>query len=367
MKKIKVLSLVCMLGICGLFAGANSKKAAALGDKLTAGQMKGATVCDYKQASIKWDSVTEDKLFKLELKTPGIVNTSVTKVKSNSIGLLAIDFTMYDAKGNRMVYNRTETKEQLTGYWNIGLGAGTYYLNFQPRYGSLWCSGTTSNYKITFTPNNYTERELNNTGDAANLISTDVVITGFLGDGFSNISDTKDKGDYYKVLLQKGKAYRFVASGIDKSSQTCIKQVWDNKASIGGYGIAHPGEYFVASKTDYYYVGVYNYGNEQEKYNFMVQSVRVPIPVLAKVTKGKASFKANWNQVNCSGYQVQYSLKKNMSKAKTKTISGAKTINATIKKLKKKKKYYVRVRAYISVGKTKVYSGWSEIKNVKTK
>ena len=36
-------------------------------------------------------------------------------------------------------------------------------------------------------------------------------------------------------------------------------------------------------------------------------------------------------------------------------------------KLKKKKKYYVRVRAYKSVSGKKVYGAWSKVKTVKTK
>ena len=38
-----------------------------------------------------------------------------------------------------------------------------------------------------------------------------------------------------------------------------------------------------------------------------------------------------------------------------------------ISKLKKKKKYYVRVRAYKSVSGKKVYGAWSKVKTVKTK
>ena len=39
----------------------------------------------------------------------------------------------------------------------------------------------------------------------------------------------------------------------------------------------------------------------------------------------------------------------------------------TVKKLKSKKKYYVRVRSYKIVNGKKVYGKWSEVKAVKTK
>ena len=68
-----------------------------------------------------------------------------------------------------------------------------------------------------------------------------------------------------------------------------------------------------------------------------------------------------------SGYQIQYSEKPNFSKSKIKKVSGYKKTSVTIKKLKSKKKYYVRIRTYIIVNGKKRYSGWSKIKSQKTK
>ena len=64
-----------------------------------------------------------------------------------------------------------------------------------------------------------------------------------------------------------------------------------------------------------------------------------------------------------TGYQVQYSLKKNFKGAKSKII---KKVKVTLSKLKKKT-YYVRVRAYkISNGK-KVYGAFSKVVKIKIK
>ena len=54
-------------------------------------------------------------------------------------------------------------------------------------------------------------------------------------------------------------------------------------------------------------------------------------------------------------------------KAKKATIKSYKTTKTTLKKLSSKKTYYVRVRTYKTVGKTKYYSGWSTVKYKKTK
>lgn len=53
-----------------------------------------------------------------------------------------------------------------------------------------------------------------------------------------------------------------------------------------------------------------------------------------------------------------------MKGAKTKTVKAS---SKTIKGLKSKKTYYVRVRAYKQVGKQKAYSSWSSKKKVRTK
>ena len=67
------------------------------------------------------------------------------------------------------------------------------------------------------------------------------------------------------------------------------------------------------------------------------------------------------------GHAVQLVAAVTPSDAKTKTVNGYKKNKITIKKLKSKKKYYVRVRTILKIrGKTS-YSKWSKIKTVKTK
>ena len=71
------------------------------------------------------------------------------------------------------------------------------------------------------------------------------------------------------------------------------------------------------------------------------------------------------NQV--TGYQLRYSLKSNMSKAKTVTVKGASSAKKILKSLKSKKKYYVQVRTYKKVGSATAYSSWSAKKSAKVK
>ena len=85
----------------------------------------------------------------------------------------------------------------------------------------------------------------------------------------------------------------------------------------------------------------------------------------------KKTIIVKWKTVTgAKGYEIQYSLGKKFptgNKTKTKTVKSAKKTSLTIKKLKKGKTYYVRVRAYNLDGKKKVYSAWSTKKKVKIK
>ena len=94
---------------------------------------------------------------------------------------------------------------------------------------------------------------------------------------------------------------------------------------------------------------------------------------ISSVSAGSKKFTVKWKKqaTQTTGYQIQYSTSSKFSKAKTVTVGKNSTTSKAIKKLKGKKKYYVRVRTYKTVkinGKaTKIYSSWSKAKSVTTK
>ncbi len=90
---------------------------------------------------------------------------------------------------------------------------------------------------------------------------------------------------------------------------------------------------------------------------------------LTKVSATKKAFTAKWKKGSeISGYEIQYSTSRKFSKSatKTKTVKKTKT-KLKVAKLKARKKYYVRIRTYKKIGKTKYVSAWSGNKTVKTK
>lgn len=100
-------------------------------------------------------------------------------------------------------------------------------------------------------------------------------------------------------------------------------------------------------------------------------NVKLSKPALkvGKTTKNKA--KVTWKKINkATGYEIQYTTKGFGNKKATKTvkISKAKATSAQLKKLTKKTKYKVRIRAvYSKAGYQTVTSKWSATKTVKTK
>ncbi|MDE8701488.1 fibronectin type III domain-containing protein [Adlercreutzia equolifaciens] len=131
----------------------------------------------------------------------------------------------------------------------------------------------------------------------------------------------------------------------------------------------------IIGMNDITVVGIGKYTGEKDA----IFRVRPSKLSLSKVTAAKKSFTAKWKSTvadqewEVSGYQVRYSTSSSMKNAKVKTIRNCYKTSLKVSGLKKGKKYYVQVRAYISEydyekGKAaNLYSDWSKAKSVKVK
>ena len=89
---------------------------------------------------------------------------------------------------------------------------------------------------------------------------------------------------------------------------------------------------------------------------------------IKSIKKAKKSLKIAWKKIEgVTGYQIQYSISSKFKKAKKITIKKVEITSKIIKKLKAKKKYYVRIRSYLTVNGKKKYSNWSKKKSQNTK
>lgn len=97
-----------------------------------------------------------------------------------------------------------------------------------------------------------------------------------------------------------------------------------------------------------------------------------PAKTTVKLSKAKkTSLKVSWKKVaKATSYEVQYATSKKFKGSKTVKVS-SKSSSKVLTKLKKNKKYYVRVRAVRTVKvdnkNTTLRASWSSAKNLKTK
>lgn len=87
---------------------------------------------------------------------------------------------------------------------------------------------------------------------------------------------------------------------------------------------------------------------------------------IKKIKAGKKKVKLTIKKINnVKGYLIQYGTNSKFKKYRKKFVNKT---TVTIKKLKSKKKYYFRVKGYITYGNEKYYSKkWSKVKKVKVK
>lgn len=170
----------------------------------------------------------------------------------------------------------------------------------------------------------------------------------------------------YKVSTVKLSGTKYTYNGKTKKPSVTVKDSAGNKLKEGT-------DYTVTYASGRKNVGTYKVTVKLKgKYSGTKVLTFQIVPKAASINKLTAKKKAltvklNRQTVQSSGYQIQYSTSKTFKSYKTATITSNKTSTKTISGLKAKTTYYVRVRTYKTVNKTKIYSNWSSTKSMKTK
>ena len=85
-------------------------------------------------------------------------------------------------------------------------------------------------------------------------------------------------------------------------------------------------------------------------------------------TPAKGKLRAIWKtKSGVKGYQIQYGTRSSFRGAKTYTLTKNTYNGVNVSRLKSKKVYYFRVRAYNKVGTKTAYGPWSNVRKVKVK
>lgn len=175
--------------------------------------------------------------------------------------------------------------------------------------------------------------------------------------------------EYYYYARPKLSATTYTYDGKVKKPAVIMKDVKGNVIDSSNYTISYAsgrkqiGEYSVKVKFKNNYSGTYTM-----KFKIVPKGTS-----LKKLTKGKKKIAVSWKKQSSqtSGYRLQVATNSSFKNAKYYKITNTKTTKQVIKKLKSKKKYYVRIQTYKKVkgksGSTYYYSKWSAAKSVKTK
>jgi hypothetical protein len=162
-----------------------------------------------------------------------------------------------------------------------------------------------------------------------------------------------------------------VAGSQERTCSACNKI---EKKSIAAKGHKWKSAYTVDKKATYAAAGSKSIhcsacNAKKPKSVVSIPKLKVKAVTLICVKAVKRGFTAKWTKGSgINGYEMQYALNKKFTKSKkTIVIKKPGTISKKVTKLRAKKKYYVRIRAYKIVNKKKYYSAWSKIKTVTTK
>ena len=192
--------------------------------------------------------------------------------------------------------------------------------------------------------------------------------------GIGNYSGSISKT--YIILPEK-----IASVSIKKDSATSAVISWSAASKVSGYEIlkfdsaknAYVHLAYVASNqtsykvsslknsTAYYYqIRAYKTVSDKNYYgetgNTVFTFIKPGKVKLTSVTLSKTTLNVEWKKVNCSGYEITYTTDSKFKKGlKTVKIKNPKTVKKAIKKLKKNKKYYVKVRAYTNYNGVRYY------------
>lgn len=150
----------------------------------------------------------------------------------------------------------------------------------------------------------------------------------------------------------------FVYDGAEKKPQVTIEGV-----SEENYVVSYKDNVKVGTGT-VVITGVGDVAGEIEV-EFEITHDRPDRVLLKSPTTGKTHYvKARWYKEDCDGYQIRYATNSSFKSAKSIYVKDGDVASKMIKKLKKGKRYYVKVRAYNLYEGKRVYGAWSKYKSV---
>ena len=329
-------------------------------------------------------------------------NYDTYKYELSGAGCVTLNMTSYmkyycikifNSDGKEIWYTEYNEWTASVGYrrdtYNLYLEKGTYYMQINGyRYGTS--SKSTGKYVVgtAFKLSDVSFDNDDNSFAAAKSISWNTTYTGQIS--------INDDFDTYKFVVTSGRKVPITITSY--MQYYCIKifdadgkQLWYTDYNKWNGNVSYRKDTYsdltLSAGTYYMQINGYQYGTSNKStgtYKFSIgteapaqttteKTVKTPAQTITKpakvtgvsVTAKRKGLKIKWKKISgVSGYQICYSTSSKFNKKKTKLTTGT---SLTLKKLKAKKRYYVKIRAYKVKNGKKVYGNYSKVVKKKTK
>lgn len=281
-----------------------------------------------------------------------------------------LHYNLYDSAGKQLYHdgvNRNDVTNRINLDKIYNLEGGTYYFAIEnsAHISSIGCTGICW-FNMTYTSANesFVETGADDYMQGANEIQLGINYNGQLA---INHNDE----DYYKFSVAKTEKL-IIDVMSEMYGAVYLYDTAGNKLEYAYYDSPYYKTQIVTTVSrGIYYLRFMsnsrcgNYSFKISKYNEVSKPGKVSLSSVKSSKKKTAVIK--WKKINnADGYQIQYAKSKKFKGKKTVYVSGSYT-KKTITKLNRKKRYYVRVRAYKIVNGSYKYGKWSSVKSVKVK
>ena len=264
------------------------------------------------------------------------------------------DYSLYDDNDDRI-----DGLDIYEGDSNVyhDLEAGTYYLRFRYDYEGygMFSIGT------SFKPAKETYKYKN---DTINLVRTKAAVP--LSKTVKGHIAINDNADVYKYRIPKKGKYALRITSKIGSVYIDLRDSKDNLVDSFYHDLGTK-TYTLDLKKGTYYI-CYSKAYTTPKTGVYTSRLKPAAVGIRRLTPSKKAIKVRWKKGTGNGYELQCSTSKSFKKnVKTVKIRRAATTSKKIKKLKKGKRYYVRIRTFVKSDGKICRSAWSKTKSVKVK
>lgn len=362
----KFMLAICAVSVINIL---NIQETKAGGDGFTSAQQINVNT----EVSDNLTDAGDADYFRFTLEQEGVAELSFEHEElENSNSLWTI--ILYNEDREELYEFNVRGSKTLTESCQIGLPAGNFYVKiegFGIVVGDNW-SDTMYQLTVKYSDENDWEREFNDGFTSADPLTIGKTINGCIME--------QTEIDYFKVEVKRDGAYvlSFSHKELESSSNLWEINMYDENRNCGD-AVYSKGSQKKTLETGYleagtYYISVeggYTLGNNWSDVNYKLKLTpyvyKETISSLNSAKKNTLSVK--WDQgYYVDGYEVVLARDAKFKSGKqTLSVNDGTKVKKTVKGLKSKKTYYVKVRAYKVVDGKTYYGAYSNAKKIKIK